>query len=56
MTLDAWRQIVTAAVESAKQGDARAREWIARYVLGTGPALLLNLAANEAADETPELP
>gem|GEM_PF-4947597 len=41
VTLDTWREIVTTAVERAKSGDARAREWIARYVLGSESTVLL---------------
>ncbi len=54
VTLDTWREIVTTAVERAKSGDARAREWIARYVLGSESTVLLNLAASELAEYTPE--
>jgi len=54
VTLDTWREIVSTAVERAKSGDARAREWIARYVLGSESTVLLNLAASELAEYTPE--
>ncbi len=34
VTLDTWESIVTAAVEAAKAGDHKAREWLARYLVG----------------------
>ncbi len=34
VTMDTWKNIVTAAVEGAKSGDHRAREWLARYLVG----------------------
>ena len=46
--LDAWREIVAAAVEKAKAGDAKARDWLARYLLGEKPMTLTDLAADEA--------
>ena len=48
VTLDDWRDVVRAAVEAAKAGDARARDWLARYLIGEGPAKLIDLAADEA--------
>lgn len=32
--LDEWREIVEKAVADAKAGDAKAREWLAAYVVG----------------------
>jgi len=33
-TFDVWREIVTKAVEQAKRGDARARQWLSDYLMG----------------------
>ena len=33
-TFDVWREIVAKAVEQAKQGDARARQWLSDYLVG----------------------
>ena len=33
-TFDVWREIVMKAVEQAKQGDARARQWLSDYLIG----------------------
>ena len=33
-TFDVWREIVTKAVEQAKRGDARARQWLSDYLVG----------------------
>ena len=45
--LDAWRTIVSRAVADAQAGDARARDWVARHVLGSEPPTLLSIAATE---------
>lgn len=36
--LEAWEEIVLAAVEAAKSGDWRAREWLSGYLLGEAKA------------------
>ena len=33
-TFDVWREIVAKAVEQAKRGDARARQWLSDYLVG----------------------
>ena len=33
-TPEDWREIVARAVEDAKEGDPKAREWLARYLVG----------------------
>jgi hypothetical protein len=45
-----WRAICRRAALDAKAGDARARDWIARYLLGP-PAELLTLTAVAIAEE-----
>lgn len=44
---DIWREIVQRAVEDAKQGDGKARDWLAAYLVGNPktPAVSLVLAA-----------
>jgi hypothetical protein len=54
VSLDDWRAIVGAAVEGAKAGDARAREWLARYLLGETTLTLTDLAADELSKVGPE--
>ena len=39
VSLDDWQAIVTRAAAEAKQGDARARDWISRYLLGNQSAV-----------------
>lgn len=51
ISLDDWGQIVKKAVQNAKKGDARAREFVARFVIGN-PGTLQELAAKEAAGLT----
>lgn len=33
-TFDVWREIVAKAIEQAKRGDARARQWLSDYLVG----------------------
>jgi hypothetical protein len=47
--LDTWREICQTTVEAAKAGDPKARDWLARYLLGPEPLKLLAVAADEAA-------
>ena len=47
--LDAWREICRQTVEAAKAGDPKARDWLARYLIGPSPMKLLELAADESA-------
>ena len=34
VSLEDWQAIVRRALDDAKNGDAKAREWLARYLLG----------------------
>ena len=34
VTLDTWNEIIDATVAAAKSGDARARAWLADYLVG----------------------
>jgi hypothetical protein len=52
VTLDTWQQIVERAVENAKAGDAKAREWLAKYLIGDRPPGLIELAAAQQAGLT----
>jgi hypothetical protein len=51
---DVWRKIVDTAVACAKGGDAKARDWLTRYLLGDKPPTLLELAAAEHNGDGPE--
>lgn len=33
-TFDVWREITMKAIEQAKRGDARARQWLSDYLIG----------------------
>lgn len=46
--LDLWRQIVDRAAQDALAGDAKARDWLTRYILGAEPIKPSELAADEA--------
>jgi hypothetical protein len=46
--LERWSRIVHRAVDDAETGDAKAREWLARYLIGTPSAnALTELAARD---------
>ena len=47
-----WRDIVSRALKDAKRGNARARDWLTRHLLGNNPPPLLDLAARERRGET----
>ena len=62
MTLKEWRDIVVKAIEQAKRGDSRARQWLSDYLLGKptqrqeitgaeGSKLVINLSWDDEADE-----
>jgi hypothetical protein len=34
VSLTDWREVVTRAVSDAKSGDSKAREWLAKYLIG----------------------
>lgn len=55
VTLDDWRAIVAHAVDVAKQGDDKARAWLAKYVIGDNPITLTELLARELLDVTPDV-
>ena len=52
--LEDWAAIASKAVTDAKNGDATARGWLSRYLLGDKPGTLLAIAAREATGETVE--
>src|SRR5262245_10415715 len=52
--LETWREICQATVERAKAGDPKARDWLARYLIGEKPPKLLDLAADELTGHTAE--
>lgn len=52
--LDAWRDVVARALADAQAGDAAARNWLSKYLLGEGAGSLLDVAAGEAGGECPD--
>lgn len=54
ITPEVWGEVVDAALTAAKEGDAKAREWITRLVLGSDPMQLSGLARRESMNVTPE--
>lgn len=47
-----WERIVSRAVDDAEAGDAKARDFLARYLIGTPertPSTLLSIAVDDAA-------
>ena len=49
---ETWRGIVERAVTDAKDGDATARAWLAKYLIGDKPTALTELAIAEARGVT----
>jgi hypothetical protein len=47
VSLDDWKEVVQAAVADAKEGDAKAREWLARYLIGDDPPRLIDLSVDD---------
>ena len=42
LTIPSWKKIVKRTIADAQKGDARARELLFKYVLGTQPLVTLN--------------
>jgi hypothetical protein len=55
VTLDVWQQIVERAVQDALEGESKARDFVAKYVLGDDTLSLLELAINERAGMTADV-
>lgn len=47
VSLKAWGEVVDRALADAKAGNAAAREWLTRHLIGPEPPSLLDVAANE---------
>ena len=43
---DVWREIVLKAVEQAKRGDARARQWLSDYLIGKPISMVMAVQDN----------
>ncbi|HLN30746.1 MAG TPA: hypothetical protein VK395_23605 [Gemmataceae bacterium] len=52
VTLADWREVCQKALAQAKDGDARARDWLTRYVLGEDAGTLQDVAADQVAGRT----
>jgi hypothetical protein len=46
VTLEEWRAVLERALADAKIGNARAREWLGKLLVGDDPLGLLELAAD----------
>jgi len=49
--LDTWQAICKRAADDALAGDAKARDWLAKWLLGLQTRLLTTLAAEESGAE-----
>ena len=47
ISLEDWQAIVRRAADDAKGGDGKAREWLAKYLIGAEPPTLVSIAATE---------
>lgn len=48
-TFDVWREITMKAVEQAKRGDARARQWLSDYLIGKPISMVMAVQDNRDA-------
>ena len=55
VTLEDWGKVVSRALDDAKNGDPRARDWLAKYVIGAEPQSLRTLAVDELQGATPDV-
>jgi len=46
-SFDVWREIVMKAVEQAKRGDARARQWLSDYLMGKPLPMVMAVQGNQ---------
>jgi hypothetical protein len=54
VSLDDWTAIVQKAVSDAKDGDAKAREWLTKILIGDKPSLSIVLAKLETGADDVE--
>jgi hypothetical protein len=47
VSLEDWQGVVRAAVAQAKEGDGKARDWLARYLIGDDPPRLIDLFVDD---------
>lgn len=47
LTVPKWKKVIKKTIEDAQKGDARARELLFKYVLGTQPLVQMNQQINE---------
>ncbi len=56
ITLDDWRGICSKAVEDAKSGNSKARDWVTKYVMGNDTkSSLMDVAVRDALAITSEM-
>lgn len=56
ITLDDWRGICSKAVEDAKTGNSKARDWVTKYVMGNDTKTsLMDVAVRDALSITSEM-
>ena len=46
-SFDVWREIVAKAVEQARRGDARARQWLSDYLIGKPLPMVMAMQDNQ---------
>lgn len=46
-TFDVWHEIVAKAIEQAKRGDARARQWLSDYLMGKPLPMIIAVQRND---------
>jgi hypothetical protein len=41
--MEEWEKVVARALADAKRGDAKAREWLSKYLVGDDPLVMLDV-------------
>ena len=51
VTLDVWERIIQRAIDDASAGDAKAREWLSKWLMQTETRTLTLMAAEESESD-----
>jgi len=43
VSLDDWKEVIRKALEQAKAGDSRARDWLSRHLVGEDPVTVVQI-------------
>lgn len=49
VSLSEWGKVIKKALEQAKKGDAKARDWLSKYLIGDDPKVLVAMMGDRGA-------